>query len=38
MFNVNKAFKFKQQTEGIFIYLDAIAFDPNDTILQFELK
>jgi alpha-L-fucosidase len=26
--------KFKQQPEGVFIYLDNIATDPNDTIIK----
>lgn len=30
--------KFKQQAEGLFIYLDGISFDAMDTILQLDLK
>lgn len=28
------AVKFKQQTEGVFVYLNGIATDPNDTIIK----
>jgi alpha-L-fucosidase len=35
----NKAkLKFKQQTEGLFVYLDGISFDAIDTIVQLDLK
>jgi alpha-L-fucosidase len=30
--------KFKQQTEGLFIYLDGLNFDPVDTIIQLEIQ
>lgn len=33
-----KPLKFKQQTEGVFIYLDGVQQDPIDTIIQLELK
>lgn len=38
MFVGKKEVKFKQQPEGTFIFLDDMAFDANDTILQLELK
>lgn len=28
------AVKFKQQTEGVFVYLSGVATDPNDTIIK----
>lgn len=30
--------KFKQQPEGVFIYLDGLSFDPIDTIIQLDLR
>src|SRR6202012_2885622 len=33
-----KEIKFKQQAEGTFIYLDGIALDDIDTIIQLETK
>jgi len=38
LFNTKKEIKFKQQSEGTFIYLDGMKPDEIDTILQFELK
>ncbi len=34
----NKAMKFKQQTEGVFIYINSIEQDDLDTIIQLELQ
>ena len=33
-----KAVKFKQQPEGVFVYVDAADADPIDTIIQLETK
>ena len=38
LFNGQKEIKFKQQPEGTFIYLDGVALDDMDTIIQLELK
>ena len=34
LFNGNAPVKFKQQTEGLFIYLNAIQLNGIDTIIQ----
>jgi len=34
LFNGGKAIKFKQQAEGVFVYLNGITLDPNDTIVK----
>lgn len=36
-FNSNKSVNFKQQTEGVFIFLDGIITDPIDTIFELQL-
>lgn len=33
-----KNIKFKQQPEGVFVYLDGVQFDPIDTILELQLQ
>lgn len=38
LFNTKKEIRFKQQSEGTFIYLDGIQPDEIDTILQIDLK
>jgi alpha-L-fucosidase len=38
LFRTKKGIKFKQQSEGTFIYLDGIMPDEIDTILQIELQ
>lgn len=38
VFKDQKDIKFKQQPEGTFIYLDGVALDDIDTIIQIELK
>lgn len=38
LFTGKKEIKFKQQPEGTFIYLDGVALDDIDTIIQIELK
>lgn len=38
LFSDKSKVKFKQQPEGVFIYLDGLLFDEIDTIIQLELK
>ena len=38
LFNGKKEIKFKQLSEGTFIYLDGVVLDEVDTIIQLELK
>lgn len=38
LLNTNNSIKFKQQPEGIFIYLDNIPFDDIDEIIQLQLQ
>jgi len=37
-FGTNKNLKFKQESEGVFVYLDGIAWDDNDTVIQLQLQ
>lgn len=38
LFNGGKTLKFKQQPEGLFIYLDGVTMDPWDTVLEVQTK
>jgi alpha-L-fucosidase len=38
LLGVKKPLRFKQQAEGIFIYLEGVQQDPIDTIIELELK
>jgi alpha-L-fucosidase len=37
-FGINKNLKFKQESEGVFVYVDGIAWDDNDTVIQLQLQ
>lgn len=38
LFENNKLLKFKQQPEGVFIYLDQTQIDPIDTIIELQMQ
>lgn len=38
LFNSKTPLKFKQQPEGIFVYLDNVQFDNTDTIIQLQMQ
>ena len=38
LFAENKSVRFKQQPEGLFIYLDGIRQEEMDTIIQLQLQ
>ncbi len=37
-FSTNRNLKFKQEPEGVFVYVDGTAWDDNDTIIQLQLQ
>jgi alpha-L-fucosidase len=37
-FSTNKNLKFKQEPEGVFVYVDGIVWDDNDTVIQLQIQ